>query len=186
MAQRSRRARGITLVEAALILCLLGIVLAVGLPAFVRGVRTSKTAEPVEELERMFAAATAYYASAQPTATGKRIRCLPEPAGPWPAQPSPEPVTADFGAADAPGSGTWRAIGYEPAGAIRFRYSLLPQLAPGCGTHPADTHGQIVLTLRAEGDLDADGMLSRYERNASVRGGELVLEPLLVVHDRVE
>lgn len=174
-----------TLVEAALLLSLFGVVLAVGLPAFVRGLRTSKTAEAPHELERMFAAVAAYYEAPQATPSGTRMRCLPAPAGPTPAQPSSDPVEVDFAAPDAPGSATWRAIGYAPSGAIRFRYSLVPVEA-GCGTHRPDTQGRSVVTLRAEGDLDGDGTLSRFERSASVRDGRLVLEPLLIVRDRIE
>jgi Tfp pilus assembly protein PilE len=185
LVRRSRSTRGLTLVEVALLLSLLGVVLAVGVPAFVRGLRTSKTAEAPDELQRMFASVAAYYGSAQPTAAGKRVHCLPEAAGPTPEQPSADPVEVQFTAPEAPGSATWRALGYTPAGAIRYRYSLLPE-KPGCGVTPHDARDQTVLTLRAEGDLDADGVLSRFERTVTARDGELVLEPLLVVHERVE
>jgi hypothetical protein len=180
-----RRAAGLALVEAALLLCLVGILLAVGAPAFVRGLRTSKTAEAPEELERMFAAVAAYYATPQPTPSGKRLGCLPVAAGPTPAEASMEPASVVFGAPETPGSATWRAIGYEPLGPVRFRYSLLPAV-DGCGVQSKDARAQTVLTLRAEGDLDGDGVLSRFERNAGARDGELVLEPLLVAHDRIE
>ena len=46
--------------------------------------------------------------------------------------------------------------------------------------------GQPLLWLRAEADLDGDGVLSRFERTASERDGRLVLDEPLIVHDRVE
>jgi type IV pilus assembly protein PilA len=175
----------LTLIEVALLLSLLGVVLAVGVPAFVRGLRTSKTAEASDELQRMYAAVAAYYSSPQPTAAGVRLRCLPESAGPTPALPSPKPREVRFGAAETPGSASWRALGYEPQGPIRYRYSLLVA-RPGCGPHAADSRADPVVRLRAEGDLDADAALSRFELAASARDGALVLDPLLVVRDRVE
>jgi hypothetical protein len=51
---------------------------------------------------------------------------------------------------------------------------------------PVDSRGEPVLVLRAEGDLDGDGVLSLYERTVVTREGQLVLEPLLSVRDRIE
>jgi len=180
----SQRTHGVTLVEASLVISLLGILLAVSIPAFIRALRTSKTEEAPRELERMYRAVAAYYDSPQTTAAGKRVHCLPEPAGPTPEKPSRDPRPAVF-ATSAMGGATWHALGYEPAEPIRYRYSFLP-LRAGCGELPADSRGEPVLTLRAEGDLDGDGVLSKFERTAVMRDGALSLEPLLVVHDRIE
>lgn len=185
MKRRRHRSAGLTLVEAVLLVSLAGIVLAVGVPAFVRGLRTSKSAEAVHELGRIFDAVERYYATPQPTAVGTRIGCLPDAAGPTPAQPSKEPVSVEFGAATSPSAATWRAIGYEPASPLRYRYSLRP-LRAGCGTVRGTADGQPLLWLRAEADLDGDGALSRFERTASEHDGTLVLDEPLIVHDRVE
>jgi hypothetical protein len=182
---RAHGSAGLTLVEAALLVCLLGVVLSVGVPAFVRGLRTSKTAEAPEELERMFRAVAAYYETPQPTQSGKRLGCLPDAAGPSPAQPSDEPVEVLFAAPETPGSDTWRALGYTPERSIRYRYSLRPAYS-GCGLDAPDRRDSPAVTLRAEGDLDSDGVLSRFERKAVVRDGRLVLDPLLIVHERIE
>ena len=177
-----RRGEGVTLVEAALLVSLLGVVLAASVPTFVRSLRTSKTDEPPREMERIFRAAAAYYATPQPTAAGKRLGCMPDAAGPTPPKPTQEPAQVAFGAADAPA--TWRALGYEPSEPIRYRYSFLPARS-GCGLLPADSHGETMLTLRAEGDLDNDGRMSLYERTAVTKDGELRLDPLLSVRDRM-
>jgi Tfp pilus assembly protein PilE len=73
---RSARA-GLTLVEVALILSVLGVAFAVAVPTFLRAVRSSKVAEVTSELQRMHFSAAAYFTAPQPVAEGKRLRCLP-------------------------------------------------------------------------------------------------------------
>jgi Tfp pilus assembly protein PilE len=176
--------RGLTLIEVTLLVSILGIVLAVGIPAFVHGLRTSKTDEPPRELERMYRAVAAYYDSPQTTAAGQRLRCLPDPAGPTPDKAARDARPVVFANAET-SAATWRALGFEPAEPIRYRYSFLP-LRAGCGMLPSDSRGEPVLTLRAEGDLDGDGVLSTFERTAVTRDGALILEPVLIVRDRIE
>ena len=180
-----RRYAGLTLVEVALILSVLGVALAVAVPTFLRAVRTSKVAEVTSELQRLHASAAAYYARPQSVGESKRLRCLPPAAGPAPARPAVEPVSVKLAAPETPGAVTWAALGYEPEGPIRYRYSFLPAAA-GCAlVLPRDSTTPL-LTLRAEGDLDGDGTLSRFERHARDQDGELVLDPLLVMRDRIE
>jgi type II secretory pathway pseudopilin PulG len=204
MPPRSRRA-AFTVIEVAVVLSLLGVLLAVGIPTFVRALRTSKMAEAPEQLQRIYAGAATYYAAPQsvtapiapPARAGGgartqsterppaiRSHCLPSPAGPTPEKPSPAPVTVDFADPSTPGSGTWRAIGYAPGTPIRYRYTLAPEHS-GCDIDSSepDSPG---LRVRAEGDLDGDGVLSRFERTANIVDGSLVLDPLLIVRDRVE
>jgi hypothetical protein len=175
--------QGLSLVEVTLLISLAGVLLAVFVPAFLDALRTSKVSEAPFELARIHAAAAAYYATPQSTPSGKRIACLPQSAGPTPALPSAEPVAVDFAASDTPGAGTWQALGYQPAGAIRYRYTLQTG-SPGCGIDRPSTEAAI--DLRAEGDLDADGALSTFERAARAVDAELVLQPMLRVHDRIE
>lgn len=166
-------------------LSVVGVALAVAIPTFVRAVRTSKVAEVSSELRRLHASAAAYYARPQSGGDGKPMRCLPAAAGPTPALPSVEPVIVQLSAPETPGTATWAALGYEPEGPIRYRYSFLPAAAGCAVVLPRDTTTPL-LTLRAEGDLDGDGTLSRFERHARDVDGELVLDPLLVMRDRIE
>ena len=186
MSTRTRPTTGFTLVEVSLIVAVCGVVLAVAIPAFVRAMRVSKVTEAQEELTRLYEHAARYYATPQPVDGKKQLRCLPAAAGPTPEVTSTVPRVVDFAAADTPGSMTWRALDYSPQGPVRFRYALIPAAA-GCGRPGAPLAPDApLLTLRAEADLDGDGTFSRFERTARDRGGELVLDELLSVTDRVE
>ena len=173
-----------TLVEIALVLSIAGMVLAVAIPTFVQKLETSKAAEASKNLETLFRNSAAYYAVPRPTTDGKTAYCLPAPAGPAPLVASVDPITVDFSAADTPGSNTWRALEFAPTDPIRFRYTFLPH-GPACVTDEPSQPNTLI--LRAEGDLDGDGTLSRFERRAKLRGhGFLDPEPLLHVVDRIE
>ncbi len=182
MLGRVKRRDGMTLVEACAIVCIVGVLLAVFLPTFVRHVHTSKTAEASEQLAELHRLSAAYYAARHAGADGHvRQRCLPLSAGPAPATPTADPVAVDFSATETPGAATWRAIGFAPADPTRFRYTLTTTV-DGCDVG-AMTRG---VTFVAEGDLDGDGVRSRFERRAAVRGDEFTPTGVLVVHDRVE
>ena len=181
--QIAKRARaGLSLVEVTLIVSVVAIVLAASGPAFFRALRMSKVAEAPYQLARLQAHAAAYYAAPQQTAVGLRMGCLPEPAGPAPAQPSDGPVAIVLAAPETPGAATWLALGFEPDGPIRFRYSVVPSAAV-CDSSP---HASGSIVLRAEGDLDNDGTLSLFERTANIVDGTWTPDPLLFVRDRTE
>lgn len=166
--RRTRTTRaGLTLIEAALLVALIGVLLAAFIPTFVRHVHTSKLAEAVERLASLHEHAAAYYERRQ--ASG--LRCLPESAGPYPATPSSEPVAVDF-AADATGAATWSALGQAP-GPLRYSYEIeVPE--PGCRARPSNVPA---ITLRAHGDLDGDGELSLLERSAAPSADGRALKP---------
>ncbi len=177
-----RRARaGLTLVEVAVALSVIGVLLALFVPTFVREVRTSKRAEATEQLAHLERLVAAYYATGHEVGERTLRHCVPDAAGPAPAEATEDPIDFDFSAEDAPGSATWRALGFDP-GPTRYRYSFIPERT-GCGLRE---EGPLVL-LRAEGDLDGDGDLSLYERRLAVRRDH-TLGPsgILVVEDRTE
>ncbi len=205
--RRSRTRTGLTLVETALIVSLVGVLLAIAVPTFVRTVQTSKVAEASSMLETLYRESAVYYATERtppavsmiakaeaatppspanhtPATTPAHVFCLPDPAGPAPAKPSPKAVSLDFQADTTPGVATWRALGFTTEEPIRFSYSYLPAIA-GCRIpSPAPVPS---LLLRAEGDLDGDGVYSEFERTARITTpGELVPDPVLHVVDRVE
>lgn len=179
-----RDRRGLTIVEAAVLVCIVGVVLAVFVPTFLRHVRLSKISEASEQLDRLHVATAAYYAASHATADGRRLRrCLPPEAGPAPDQPSAEPVAVDFSDTEIPGRETWVALSFTPDHPIRYRYSYYVE-APGCDLDA--TAREELVSFRAEGDLDGDGELSTFERAATTDDGELVPLGILHVVDRVE
>ncbi len=185
MEPRSRRA-GVTLVEAALVVCVVGVVLAVFVPTFIRELRTSKVSEASMELSALHRASAAYYAARHEAQDGgrRRTRCLPPMAGPLPAEPSVDPVEVDLSDESLPGRETFQALGWAPQHGLRYRYSFLP-VKDGCDLLPQA--GRALVTLRAEGDLDGDGKLSLFERQATANEeGELVPTGVLRVRDRTE
>jgi type II secretory pathway pseudopilin PulG len=181
---RSGARRGaFTIVESALIVCVVGALLAVATPTFLRTVQTSKIAEASTQLAVLYRASASYYATPRTGEAGTPAFCLAAAAGPTPETPSVNPVPVDFGADETAGSATWRALGFAPQTPLRYRYTFAPTKA-GCAL---PTPGTGVLVVRAEGDLDGDGVLSSFERSASIQvAGELSPDPLLRVRERIE
>jgi type II secretory pathway pseudopilin PulG len=170
----------LSLIETALLLCLIAVVAAVFVPTFLRRVRTNKISEASELLEEMSRRAGAYY----DTSWASRERnCLPPAAGPTPAKPTEEPEAVDFSSPDAEGHASWEAIGFQPTRPIRFSYSYTPS-AHGCDLPgPAD---EVSVVFRAEGDLDADDVRSVFERRAVVGRDGFTPADALLVHQRTE
>jgi type II secretory pathway pseudopilin PulG len=181
---KTARSRGFTLLEAALVVSIAGMVLAVAIPTFFQKLETSKAAEATKQLETLYRSAASYYAVARPTTGPKLAYCVPSAAGPTPLVASANPVKVDFSAPDTPGSETWRALEFAPKEKLRYRYSLIPRGATCLVEEPEQPS---TLTLRAEGDLDGDGTMSRFERRAELRAyGVLEPDPMLHITDRIE
>lgn len=199
-----------TLVEVALAICIGGVLLAVFVPTFIREIRTSKVAEAAQNLALLHERTSAYFgaehdvrvleASARGEADQEELdpetetrlarHCLPPSAGPTPVDPPVQPLVVDFGSSE-PGDEaaetsavTWAALGFAPEGALRYRYRYFAASA-GCELdNPVE--GPLV-NLQAEGDLDADGYLSLFERSSHVgSNGELVPFQILFTRDRLE
>ncbi len=177
----SRGQLRLTLFETVLVISIAGTVLAVFVPTFAARLRTDKIAEPTELLQSMHDGATAYYATRWDNGLE---RCLPAAAGPAPEQALVEPVAVDFAADDAVGAESWQALGFQPDRPIRYRYQYAPAKS-GCGLGAGGPSEEVLFV--AEGDLDGDGVLSRFERRARP-GPDGVLHPVeeLFVHQRVE
>jgi hypothetical protein len=173
------------MVQAAMVVCFVGCVLAAFLPTFVRELRVSKIAEASEQLERMHEAAAAYYAAEHVTESGPRRHCLPPAAGPTPAAPHVEPHDVDWADTSTVDGRSWVALGFVPDRPVRFSYSFEPAIH-GCDLR--SPRGTYLVTFRAEGDLDGDGERSIFERRAAANPETGELEPLgiLYVRDRVE
>lgn len=147
------RERGITAVEAAIGFAILGSLLAVAVPAFVRDLHTSRFVEPVNGLQKIGAAAVA-------NAQGRPIaEAFPPSVSLTPSMPPRGTLAADVpGTWDAP---TWRALDFRPVAEgvpHAYAFSFDSVLSPARST----------FTARARGDLDGDGVLSLFEITGAV------------------
>jgi hypothetical protein len=182
---RARARAGISLVETAALISLVGILLATFTPTFVRNLRMSKIAEAVGELDGLYRGAAAYYA-AEHNVSGQLLRrCLPDSAGPLPEQPTPEAQSVDFDDPKLPAGATFRALGQTGVRELRYSYSV--QIAqPGCGAR-ADLATPAVV-FQAKGDLDGDGVQSSLKREAVISQDQSTLDAKSPLHiqQRVE
>src|SRR5688572_3346966 len=137
--RRHRRSRaGITLLEAAAVVCVVGVLLAMFIPAFLREVRVSKTSEASENLALLYRRSAAYFAVRRPQREGPTLtQCLPGVAGPTPHQPTVELAHVDFKADTTPGAATWRALDFngrrtsstDRGTLVRYAYTFEPTIA---------------------------------------------------------
>jgi hypothetical protein len=163
-----------------------GVLLAAFVPTFLDHVRLSKISEATEQLEALHRGVAAYYATEQRVGGKLDHGCLPYSAGQMPEAPSIDPIGVDFAASDTTGRPTWNALGFADTRDLRYSYSVIVA-KPGCAPHDI-APGAPVLTLRAEGDLDGDGVKSLIERTATLSADQRVLVPVppLRVERRVE
>jgi type IV pilus assembly protein PilA len=172
---RSRsRSRRFSAPELAIGFALVGSVLAVAIPTFLREVHASRFVEPVEGIQRIAASAVAY-ASAHPgpqpfpptapmtPSTPPRGRCEADPAELW----------------ERP---TWVALEFQP----------VPPGEPHCFAFAFDSvtaAARSTFRAHAHGDLDGDGITSTFEVTGSVVEGDPrgpILDPGMFVDSEVE
>ena len=170
--RRRVKMRGLTAVEAALVFAIGGSLLAVAIPAFVRELRASRFAEPVEGLQRIGDGALAYSA-------GKATKDAFPPSAPLtPASPPRGTREADPpGAWDQP---TWKALGFRAApDGVPLAFAFGFDSVPGAARSSFVAH--------AHGDLDGDGVRSTFELRGHAQDGEPpVIEPGRYVEAEVE
>jgi hypothetical protein len=175
VSSRSRsRPRTFSPVELAVAFALVGSVLAVAIPTFVREVHASRLAEPVDGLKRIGAAAVAYGRD-HPVAQG-----FPPSAPMTPGAPPRGKCLPD--APDAWDHPTWRALDFRPA----------PPGAPHCFAFAFDsaaTPARASFVAHAHGDLDGDGITSTFQISGQYLEGDPrgpVVDPGMLVDSEVE
>ncbi len=153
--------RPLSLLEAASGISLLGSILAVSVPAFVKNLHASRLVEPVDGLNRIAGAATALAArNPAESAYPDTVPLTPEHV------PRGTPVTDPPGTWDAP---TWRLLG--------FSFTVPHSYSFGFDSH--DAPGKAAFHAVAHGDLDGDGLVSTFEiTGESADGAEPVIHPL--------
>lgn len=149
-----------TAVEGAIAFAIVGSLAAITVPSCIRSVRTSRTAEATENLDRIARAAVSHLNEKKPLASVPltppivpRGSQAADPAGTW-EHPS------------------WQALGFALDDAHWYAYRL-------------DVDDRTVRVV-AQGDLDGDGVLSTYERKIVRDGTTWVLTPALVVSADLE
>jgi type IV pilus assembly protein PilA len=150
--------RPVTPLEAASGVAILGSVLAVGVPSFVKNLHASRLVEPVDGLERIGARATAL--AAQKPA---------EFAYPPSVDETPEQVPRGKPALDPPRSWdkpTWRLLDFSFSLPHSYSFAFESHNTPGHATFYAVAHG----------DLDGDGLESTFEISGESKDGA---EPLV-------
>lgn len=145
--------RPISPVEAALIFALGGSALAVFVPAFVKNVHASRLVEPLDGLSRLSGRA-AQLADAAP-----QLSAYPESAPLTPSNvPRGELVKDPAGTWSHP---TWRLLDFSFDVPHAYGFELVSKNAADVSTY----------TVTARGDLDGDGVLSKFEVSGSVKPG---------------
>lgn len=186
--RRGQSQAGFTAVQVAIAIGLSGSLLAVGVPTFQKAVRTSKVSEASESLQRMVLGAAAYYEGFHEIDGRKQTQCLPPSAGPVPAEPDPDGMTVHLERFPEAQS-TFEALGFVHLDPSRYRFTFQVS-RPGCDLGASVEAGNVQEAVEvrfiAEGDLDDDGILSRFTRFATPEGDKLNIDPLLQVERRIE
>lgn len=146
--------RRFTPVELAVGAALVGSLLAIAVPTFVREMHASRFVEPTDGLARLGASAVAY---AEVTGNGR----FPDSAPLTPATPPRGKKEVDPpGTWDTP---AWKALGFRPsAEGVPHAYAFSFDSA---GAGPT-------FVAQARGDLDGDGVQSTFEIRGHARPGE--------------
>jgi hypothetical protein len=150
-------------VELAATVAVLGSVLAVFVPTFVRNVHASRFAEPQDGLKRIAMRATALAAGESPESA------YPESVGLTPAQvPQGKPTTDPAGTWE---QNTWRKLDFRLEGPHYYSFSFESSRAAGVSRFTAVAHG----------DLDGDGILSTFSISGESKlGAEPTTGPIFM------
>lgn len=177
-----RRSAGLSSLETLALVSVGASVLAVSIPTGYATLRTSKIDEASHALQQQLTGLVSYYEAQRQVLGQVHAHCLPRGAGPIPQDPSAKGVKvvlSDHGEA----AQALVAFGFVPAQPTRYRYSFETSAA-GCelDQNPEGVRFRLI----AEGDLDSDGVLSRFERRGRIDLRGLHVDPLLHVWRRVE
>jgi type IV pilus assembly protein PilA len=185
MKKHLRKREGFTLIELMIVVAIIGVLVALALPAFLNYFRRAKTAEVGPNLRNLFTGATAYYnsenwAARTPTrGTSIASNHCTVIGGTSLITPTDGKQTVDFSLA----SPSYRALSFSIADPFYFDYRIASG-APGC-THMTleiDTYA-----FSAHGDLDGDMALSTFEVAVGTsEENELYRSPGIYIADELE
>jgi type II secretory pathway pseudopilin PulG len=164
--------RGMTAVELAVTFAVVGSLVAVAVPAFVRNIHASKLVEPVDGVKDLAEAATTY-------AKAHEVPKAYPPSAPL----TPAAVPRGTREVDPPGTWdhpTWKALGFpaDDSAPHAFAFELRTSNGAARSTFAAIAHG----------DLDGDGTTSTFEVDGHDQVGESApaIEPGMIVLSELE
>jgi hypothetical protein len=160
------RAHGLTAIEAAIGIAILGSILAIAIPACVREMHASKFVEPTSGLERIGKSAVA--------------RAEANPGEPFLVAPL-TPANVPRGKMEVDPAGTWDHPAWR---ALEFRASA--DGIPHAFSFETTVTPKNDFFARAHGDLDGDGQTSTFEIHAIAEGTTVKLTPGMYVESEVE
>ena len=166
----SRKIRhGFTLIELMVVVCILGVLAALAIPAFIGYMRRARTSEAVQTISSIYASAAALYASERATRgiySSVVTACVAETTPLSPTNPNADKQTFTGGAG-------FDQLVFKQADYVYFGYGITSVVPAGggivCVTNP--TSLSQVYTFYAQGDLDDDGERSTFELAVGASGG---------------
>jgi type IV pilus assembly protein PilA len=177
--RQAKKRRGFTLLELMIIIAILGMLVALAMPAFQKYIRRSKVSEAIQGVRRIFDSSVSYYADEHADRTGVIVaRQFPASTG-----PTPSSSCCTFPTWKCPNDSlpfeddaSWSMLNFIIADAHWFVYTY----------ESAGSDDTSQFTARANGDLNCNGVMSTFERVGMIDSGEYVAGTALYKHLALE